>query len=238
MRKGRERHIKKQQKEERRQIFLKENAQKDKEAVKAEKPQKNPYSVFSKNDEEDDMEDDSVVFIEPSTSDHLPKGTLSRLPLTYIMEGFNLTIILLSLLILFSNMDFKHKNIQWNCRGLKPNYNEVPLMISEYNPSVFCFQETFLKLDDMISLKGFTIYNYVHTDCLRPSCGASIFRRFIQCYSVLSDILVKMSYAYRWKGDQMFYLLVKVSFAYLLPVSFKSLYVSVLSTKRQFRSVL
>ena len=25
----------------------------------------------------------------------------------------------------------------------------------------------------------------------------------------------KMSYAYRWKGDQMFYLLVKVSFAYL-----------------------
>ena len=28
-----------------------------------------------------------------------------------------------------------------------------------------------------------------------------------------------MSYAYRWKGDQMFYLLVKVSIAYLLPVS-------------------
>ena len=43
---------------------------------------------------------------------------------------------------------------------------------------------------------------------------------------------------YRWKGDQMFYLLVKISFAYLLPVSLKSLCVSVLSTKRQFRSVL
>ena len=53
----------------------------------------------------------------------------------------------------------------------------------------------------------------------------------IQCYSVLSDIVVKMSYAYRWKGDQMFYLLVKVSFAYLLPVSLKSLCFSVLSTK-------
>ena len=48
--------------------------------------------MLSKNDEEDDMEDDSVVFIEPCTSDHLPKGTLSRLPLTYIMEGFNLTL--------------------------------------------------------------------------------------------------------------------------------------------------
>ena len=48
-------------------------------------------------------------------------------------------------------------------------------MISEYNPSVFRFQETFLKPDDNISLKGFNIYNYVHTDCLRPSGGASVF---------------------------------------------------------------
>ena len=55
------------------------------------------------------------------------------------MEGVNLTIILVPLLILFSSMDFKHKIIQWNCRGLKPNYNEVSLLISEYNPSVFCF---------------------------------------------------------------------------------------------------
>ena len=74
---------KKKKKEERKQIFLKEKAQKDKEkAEKAAKSQKNPYSVFSKDDEEDEMEDDSVVFTEPSSSDHLPKGTLSRLPLT------------------------------------------------------------------------------------------------------------------------------------------------------------
>ena len=91
------------------------------------------------------------------------------------MEGFNLTIILVLLLILVSSMDFKHKIIQWNCQGLKPNYYEVSLLISEYNPSVFCFQETFLKPDDNISLRGFNIYNYVHTDCLRPSGGASIF---------------------------------------------------------------
>ena len=90
------------------------------------------------------------------------------------MEGVNLTIILVSLLI-FSSMDFKHKIIQWNCRGLKPNFNEVSLLISEYNQSVFCFQETFLKPDDNISFKGFNIYNYVHTDRLRPSGGASIF---------------------------------------------------------------
>ena len=86
------------------------------------------------------------------------------------MEGFNLTIILFSLLILFSS-----KIIQWNCRGLKPNYNELSLLISEYNPSVFCFQETFLKPDVNISLKGFNIYNYVHTECTRPCGGASVF---------------------------------------------------------------
>ena len=83
------------------------------------------------------------------------------------MEGLNLTIILVRLLILFSSMDFKHI--------LKPNYNEVSLLISKYNPSVFCFQETFFKPDDNISLRGFNIYNYVHNDCLRPSGGASIF---------------------------------------------------------------
>ena len=74
------------------------------------------------------------------------------------MEGVNLTIILVSLLILFSSMDFKHKIIQWNCRGLKPNFNEVSLLISKYNSSIFCFQETFLKPDGNISLKGFNIY--------------------------------------------------------------------------------
>ena len=85
------------------------------------------------------------------------------------MEGFDLTIMLVPLLILFSSLDFKHKIIQWNCRGLKPNYNELYLLISEYIPSVFCLQETFLKPDDNISLRRFNIYKYLHTDCLRPS---------------------------------------------------------------------
>ena len=30
---------------------------------------------------------------------------------------------------------------------LNLNHNEASLLISEYNPSVFCFQETFLKPD-------------------------------------------------------------------------------------------
>ena len=106
------------------------------------------------------------------------------------MEGFNLTIILVLLLILFSSMDFKHKIIQWNCRGLKPNYNEVSLLISEYNPSVFCFQETFLKPDDNISLRGFNIYNYVHTDCLRPRSDSTTLPWSLGHTSHLGTILI------------------------------------------------
>ena len=75
--------LKKQQKDERRQQYIKEKAQKEKEeAEKAILAQKNPFSVFKKDDEAEDMEDDSVVFTDSSSSDHLPKGTLSRLPTT------------------------------------------------------------------------------------------------------------------------------------------------------------
>ena len=73
--------LKKQQKDERRQQYHKEKAQKE-EAEKAILAQKNPFSVFKKDDEGEDMEDDSVVFTDSSSSDHLPKGTLSRLPTT------------------------------------------------------------------------------------------------------------------------------------------------------------
>ena len=47
--------------------------------------------------------------------------------------------------------------------------------LSEYKPSVFCFHETALIPEDIIPFKGFGIYNYVHTDLMRPSGDASIF---------------------------------------------------------------
>ena len=50
-------------------------------------------------------------------------------------------------------MDFEHKIKQWKYRGLKPNYNEASLFLCEYKPSVLSFEETFLKLDENISLK-------------------------------------------------------------------------------------
>ena len=34
-------------------------------------------------------------------------------------------------------MDFKHKIIQWNCRGLKPKFDEISRLLLQHNPSVF-----------------------------------------------------------------------------------------------------
>ena len=71
-------------------------------------------------------------------------------------------------------MDYKHKIIQKNRRGLKTKFEEIYLLQQKENPSVFCLQETFLK-SDQISLKGFNLYHHINTDCEKPSVGSSIF---------------------------------------------------------------
>ena len=38
----------------------------------------------------------------------------------------------------------KKSIIQWNCRGLRANYNEILILMSLFSPSVICLQETFL----------------------------------------------------------------------------------------------
>ena len=70
-------------------------------------------------------------------------------------------------------MDFKHNISQWNCRGLKPKFDEITLLLSQHKSSVLFLQETFLKRDDAITLKGFNIYNHIHSECQRPSGGSS-----------------------------------------------------------------
>ena len=67
-----EKHKLKKQQKERRQQYQKEQAQKEKEAApKPKQAEKNPCSVFAEKDGEEVMDDDSVVFTEPSSSDHL-----------------------------------------------------------------------------------------------------------------------------------------------------------------------
>ena len=74
-------------------------------------------------------------------------------------------ILILFLSLTLPCMDFKRNIIQWNCRGLKPKFDEISLLLSQQKPSAFCLQETLLKPDDKITLKGFNIYNYIHFNC-------------------------------------------------------------------------
>ena len=71
-------------------------------------------------------------------------------------------------------MGSKYKIIQWNCRGVKPRFEELLLLLSLLRPSVFCLQETFLKPNDTFTFKGFNVYNHIHLDCLRASGGSSL----------------------------------------------------------------
>ena len=64
--------------------------------------------------------------------------------------------------------------IQWNCRGLKANYNEILILMSLFSPSVICLQETFLKQSDSVSFRDFSMFNHICPDGLRASGGTSI----------------------------------------------------------------
>ena len=49
--------------------------------------------------------------------------------------------------------------IQWNCRGLRSNYEELKSLVCDNNHSVVCLHETFLKDQNHITFKGYDIYN-------------------------------------------------------------------------------
>ena len=71
-------------------------------------------------------------------------------------------------------MGSKQRIIQWNCRGIRPRYEELLLLLTLLRPSVFCLQGTYLKPEDTFTFKGFNTYNHIHSDCLRASGGSSI----------------------------------------------------------------
>ena len=48
--------------------------------------------------------------------------------------------------------------IQWNCRLLRPNFDDLSLLIVKHNnPLAVCLQETFLKDTDNITDRGFNL---------------------------------------------------------------------------------
>ena len=43
--------------------------------------------------------------------------------------------------------------LQWNCRSVKANFEELTLLINEQKAVAVCLQETFLKDSDQVTLK-------------------------------------------------------------------------------------
>ena len=68
----------------------------------------------------------------------------------------------------------KKSILQWNCRGLKANYNEILILTTLLSPTVFCLQETFLKTTDNINLINYSLYNHIATENQKGSGGSSI----------------------------------------------------------------
>ena len=48
--------------------------------------------------------------------------------------------------------------IQWNCRGLRSNREDIELLISKYSPAAICLQETLLKPGQIQSFKHYSAY--------------------------------------------------------------------------------
>ena len=67
--------------------------------------------------------------------------------------------------------------LQWNCRGIKANYEELLILHDKYNPKVGCLQETFLKDNDHLNIKNYNWYNHLYHDGHRASRGVSILVR-------------------------------------------------------------
>ena len=48
--------------------------------------------------------------------------------------------------------------IQWNCRGLRSNREDIELLISKYSPAAICLQETLLTLHQTQTFKHYSTY--------------------------------------------------------------------------------
>ena len=69
----------------------------------------------------------------------------------------------------------QNRIIQWNCRGLKANYEETLLLHKDYEPAALCLQETHLKDSDNISIRNYTAFHTFSTNNERAAGGVSIF---------------------------------------------------------------
>ena len=64
--------------------------------------------------------------------------------------------------------------LQWNCRSIKANFEELNLLINEKKPVAVCLQETFLKDSDNFNLKYHSCYFKHFTGNDKASGGVAV----------------------------------------------------------------
>ena len=53
----------------------------------------------------------------------------------------------------------KNTIIQWNCRGLRANCDELQLLLPDYDPAVVCLQETYLTEPNNVTFRNYNLIN-------------------------------------------------------------------------------
>src|ERR1044071_2090003 len=64
--------------------------------------------------------------------------------------------------------------IQWNCRGLMANRDEIRYLLNTYAPAALCLQETMLSQQTIINYKYYASYNISKQSNDRPSGGVAV----------------------------------------------------------------
>ena len=64
--------------------------------------------------------------------------------------------------------------LQWNCRSIKANFEELNLILNKQKPVAVCFQETFLKDSDRFNLKYHSCYVKHCSDNDKASGGVAV----------------------------------------------------------------
>ena len=64
--------------------------------------------------------------------------------------------------------------IQWNCRGLRANYDELQLLLNDYDPAVVCLQETYVKEPNHVTFRNNNRFNRFAVGDGRGTGGVTI----------------------------------------------------------------
>ena len=89
--------------------------------------------------------------------------------------------------------------LQWNCRSVKANYEELNLLINEKKPVAVCLQETFLKNSDKCTLKYHSCYYKNCSDNDKASGGVAVIvnnnvpHHAVKLDSILQAVAVSIS---------------------------------------------